>query len=280
MRVKPVHSDPDDFRVPPFGADMYGAARIWTYIRLLKLRERPSSWFPRACAALSLISLALIAGACGSQGAAKTADAVEIIYPKIPVTDGLQELQLKFHVDTNYLADRILPNYSGPPLVAINYKNMKPGTVIPYQNPEIVLASAMLPIPKVPDYRSVYMDQPFAENFEWFKDTGQKKFALIHKIYRVVDVPQYPASDLYLKEQKYHDFYIFCGLNKNPEQDLCILGKQININQKDGGKPYTVNLDIRFDKRSISDWAIIELQLTKYFTERLEVEVARGTNDG
>jgi hypothetical protein len=280
VKAKPLQSSPDDTRAPTLGVKVISASQVSILVKFLQLRDRLTIRFPRPCSAVAVLSLALTAGACGNQDSAKTEDPVEIIYPEIAVTDSLQKLQLKLRIDKDYLANKILPNYSGPPLVAINYKNMKPGDTIPYQNPDIVLASAMLPTPKVPDYRSDYMEQPFVENFEWFKDTGQKKFGLTHKVYQVVDVPDYPASDLYLKEQKYHDFYIFCGFNKNSEQDLCILGTEITIFQKNGQKPAIVILDVRLDRRSIADWAIIERQLTKYFTEKLEVVVAGSVNDG
>ena len=229
---------------------------------------------------LLVISATVSLSGCDNKHTEMTGKDVEITYPVEGLGTGQNRRQIKLNLDAAYLVDETLTGDRGPPVVALNYKDMKPSTSVPQVNSNIVLASAMLPLPKFPDNRSDFMEQPFVENFSWFKDGGHEEYGLAHRTYKVVDVAKYPMSSLYLKNQVYHDFFIFCGVDESENKNICILGKEIEVRELNSDRTHIVNLNVRMNRRALIDWRDVEKEMTKFFLDRLEIIIESGGDHG
>ncbi len=178
--------------------------------------------------------------------------------------------RLKLSIPGKYITHDLFASLDGPPVAAINYKTLAAGNVLPIKNPDIVLATVVISPPKFVGDDDRFMAAPFGVNFESFKDSGQSRFGLSFRKYRVVDVESYPFSELYLKDQNFHDFYMYCGLHAVPAQDFCRIGKVLT-GMKSQQSDTSIDLIIRFDKRRKSEWKLIERNISDFYQDKIEV---------
>lgn len=124
------------------------------------------------------------------------------------------------------------------------------------------------------------MDQPLLEHFEWYKSSGERRYGLAYRTYQVVEVDGYPQSELYLKDQEHHDFFMHCGLHAVASQDLCTLGKAVKV--KPVGKldsaAVVVNIYMKHSKSVKADWHTIEAKVTRFMLDRISIAPAGAVN--
>ena len=129
---------------------------------------------------------------------------------------------------------------------------------------------------KVAGYKSDFMDPPLLEHFESYKKSGVERHGLELRTYQVVEVSGYPHSELFLKNRTFHDFFVHCGLHAVPSQDLCTLGKTLDVKVQGASSPVRVNLYIKLSKAAVADWRMIEDRLTPFMSSRIALDAGKA----
>ena len=148
----------------------------------------------------------------------------------------------------------------------MDYKTGEPVSKAENKN-NIGFVFAVAPIPFDPSSTKYMASSMTFTSFEFFLEDSGENYGLVKKQYKTADVPNYPKKYLYLKEQDYHDFFIYCHDATSKYFGECTMGLELSMGNPNPKQRYNIYID--FKSTELANWRDIESAIKNFVSERI-----------